>query len=35
MGCFSKITGVKLRTLRDEEMHMFLERGMRGAQNTF
>ena len=34
MGCFSKITGVKLRTLRDEEMHMFLERGMRGGIST-
>ena len=29
-----KITGVKLRTLRDKEMHMFLERGMRGGIST-
>ena len=29
-----KITGVKLRTLRDKEMHMFLERGTRGGIST-
>ena len=29
-----KITGVKLRTLRDKEMHMFLERRTRGGIST-